>query len=80
MADHRSTERRRAYKGGQINAERLPSPDCLIRNLSDTGACLEFNTALIPLDEFDLIIQPESLNRRCRVAWRKPQRMGVRFV
>jgi hypothetical protein len=54
--------------------------DCLIRNLSDRGACLEIDSALVPVDEFDLIILPEYLNRKCRVAWRKPKRIGVRFV
>ena len=36
-ADQRSTQRCRAYERGRINAELLPSTDCLIRNLSDTG-------------------------------------------
>jgi hypothetical protein len=78
--EHRSSQRLRTYKGGRVNAERLPGVDCLIRNLSDKGACLEIDSALVPVDEFDLVILPEYLNRKCRVAWRTPKRIGVRFV
>lgn len=78
--DHRAASRQRTYKGGRINAERLPGMDCVIRNLSDTGACLEIDSSLVTVDEFNLVIKPEYLTRKCRVAWRKPQKIGVRFV
>ncbi len=78
--DHRTASRQRTYKGGRINAERLPGMDCVIRNLSDTGACLEIDSSLVTVDEFNLVIKPEYLTRKCRVAWRKPQKIGVRFV
>jgi len=80
MADRRSAQRLRAYKGGRIIAKRHPERDCLVRNLSDTGACLEIDGSLVAVDEFNLIIKPENLIRICRVAWRKPQKIGVRFV
>ena len=51
--------------------------DCLIRNLSDKGACLEIDSARVTVDEFDLVILPEYLNRKCRVVLRW---IGVRFV
>jgi hypothetical protein len=54
--------------------------DCLIRNLSDKGACLEIDSARVTVDEFDLVILPEYLNRKCRVAWRTAKRMGIRFL
>ena len=79
MAEHRSL-RLPAFKRGRINAERLLGIDCLIRNLSDTGAALEIDSKLVPEDEFDLVILPEYLNRRCSVVWRKPKGIGVRFV
>lgn len=78
--DNRRKPRQRTYKGGRINAERLPGMDCVIRNLSDTGACLEIESTLVPIDEFNLVIKPEFLTRKCHVAWRKPQKIGVRFV
>ena len=75
--EHRSSQRLRAYKGGRVNAERLPGVDCLIRNLSDEGVAW---SALVPVDEFDLVILPEYLNRKCSVAWRRAKRMGIRFL
>lgn len=80
MEDLRDSKRQRTYKGGRINAERLPGMDCVVRNLSDTGACLEIDSAVIPVNEFNLVIKPEYLTRRCQVAWRRPQKIGVRFV
>jgi hypothetical protein len=80
MADRRRDQRQRTYKGGRINAKSLPGMDCLIRNLSDTGVCLEIDSSLVPVGEFNLVILPEYLNRKCRVVWRKPQRIGVRFI
>ena len=79
-SDLRKARRVRAYKGGRINAASLPGLDCLVRNLSPTGACLEVDSAAVPVDEFDLVIMPEYLSRKCRVAWRQPQKIGVRFI
>jgi hypothetical protein len=78
--EHRRAQRQRTYKGGHINRASGPGIDCLIRNLSDTGACLEIESGRIPDDRFQLVIKPESLVRICEVAWRKPQKIGVRFV
>ena len=80
MGDRRSADRLRTFKRGRINAERLPGMDCLIRSLSTTGASLEIDSKLVPVDEFNLVILPEYINRKCRVVWRKPQKIGVRFV
>ena len=80
MSDRRSAPRLRTFKRGRINAERMPGMDCLIRNLSDTGAALEIDSSLVAVDEFNLVILPEYLNRKCRVVWRKPKWIGVRFV
>jgi hypothetical protein len=81
MADRRSTLRHRTFKGGRIITERPPTAtDCLVRNLSDFGACLEIGNSLVPMNEFNLVIKPENFVRICRVVWRKPQKIGVRFV
>jgi len=78
--EHRKARRVRAYKGGRINAATLPGLDCLVRNLSPTGACLEVDSTAVPVDEFDLLIKPEYLTRQCQVVWRQPRKIGVRFV
>jgi len=34
----------------------------------------------IALDEFDLVILPEYLKRRCKVIWRQQDKLGVEFA
>jgi len=80
MEERRRAPRSRSYKSGQINAEGYPSIDCIIRNLTDGGACIEVDSKLVRTDQFRLVIHPEYLNRLCDVVWREPKRIGVKFV
>ena len=80
MQERRTSSRNRSYKGGQINAEGYPSVDCIVRNLTDVGACLEVDSRLVQANCFGLVIKPEYLNRSCEVVWREPRRIGVKFV
>jgi hypothetical protein len=80
MSERRRKPRIRAYQGARINMARRPGIDCLVRNLSDTGACLEIPSEMVPVDQFSVVIKPEFVSRRCRVAWRKPGRIGVQFL
>ena len=75
----RSATRQRAYKGGRINFA-TAGVDCIIRNLSATGACLEAESPVPIPDKFRLVIKPEFLIRECEVAWRRSHKIGVRFV
>jgi hypothetical protein len=79
MDDLRRQPRTRTFKSGTISLGAL-SLDCLIRNLSKTGACLELKGSSETLpDEFKLIIKPESLFRTCKVKWRDGHKVGVSF-
>jgi PilZ domain len=54
--------------------------DCLVRNLSETGAAIEVpNQPGIPA-QFELSITRLGLIMSCRVVWRKDHRIGVAFV
>jgi hypothetical protein len=53
--------------------------DCVIRNLSEGGAKLEFATVRGIPQNFDLMI-PGHRPQPCRVAWRALKEMGVQFV
>lgn len=80
MDDRRHEPRSRAFKSGTISVG-AGCVECLIRNFSKAGACLEIkgNTTAVPND-FKLIIKPESLFRTCKVIWRNRDRIGVVFV
>ena len=79
MDNNRSAIRQRTFKGGSISPVEGAPTECLIRNLSETGACLEVSNPTGIPDNFKLIIRPEIITRSCEVAWRSAQRIGVRF-
>ena len=53
--------------------------DCLIRNLSEGGAKLEFATVRGIPQSFDLLV-PGHRPHHCRVAWRALKELGVQFL
>jgi hypothetical protein len=76
----RKCSRRRVLKGAQIIfAGRQAAIDCVVRDLSEGGACLKvFSPIGIP-DTFELRVDSDSL-RSCRVVWRKAAQIGVEFT
>ena len=79
MDERRSRQRQRTLKAGTIAFDRAAGIDCLLRNLSDTGACLEVESPIGVPDAFILVVEKDGLKRPCRVAWRSARRIGVRF-
>jgi hypothetical protein len=79
MDDKRDVPRQRTFKGGSVSLA-SGSIDCIIRNLSGTGALIEFSGPIAMPDTFVLIVKPELLKRSCIVAWRSANRVGVRFT
>jgi hypothetical protein len=78
-----SSERRRqrlkTFKGGAIIYGLVPPVDCIVRNLSDTGAAIQLVDPASTPDAFQLLIKPEMIKRTCNVVWRSETRIGVRF-
>ena len=53
--------------------------NCLVRNLSVTGAALEVsNESRIPA-RFVLVVPGDGLHLPCRTVWRKSHRIGIVF-
>ena len=79
MAERKRYPRPRTLKAGKIVFNRhFCVFDCTVRNLSETGACLELpSTKGIP-DRFDLLVGPKTA-RPCRVTWQNDTRVGVAF-
>jgi hypothetical protein len=78
---HDRAERRKVLMSGKIisNSAAGANTDCVVRDVSDTGACLILGTAVGIPNEFDLVIEKDVAVRRCRVEWRSPSRLGVSF-
>lgn len=61
------------FDGGQTRV------GCVIRDISDGGAKIEFPTVRGIPQTFDLLI-PGHQTRACRVAWRALKELGVQFL
>jgi hypothetical protein len=77
MDNRRRDARRRIYKSGTILLGSWKVP-CTVRNLTETGACLEVQTTYgIPATfEFTLSGCP---SRNCKVVWLRETKVGVEF-
>ncbi|WP_422039456.1 PilZ domain-containing protein [Roseibium sp.] len=73
--------RSRALKKGKLIFNRgLRSVPCIVRNLSDSGAKLEFEQAYLLPQEFVLQIDLEDFEVTCQRRWEDGLRCGVEFI
>jgi hypothetical protein len=80
MPERRYTSRERTLKGCRIAFNHDSSViDCIVRNRSDSGACLQVESPLGIPNEFDLISDADAGRRHCKVVWRSEKRIGVAF-
>jgi len=79
MNEHRISPRRRVLKTGQIAFnDKAPKLECTVRNLSETGACLQVSTTFGMPGNFGLVI--DGVHHTCRVVWRTDTKLGVAFT
>ena len=80
MDDRRKHARIPTLKGGRILFNRrLNVVDCVVRDMSEGGACLQVEDAGWLPAAFDLTVPIDGLKRTCRVAWRSADRLGVAY-
>jgi hypothetical protein len=81
MVECRRSPRLRTYIGGKISFHASYCiVDCLVRDLSTSGAKLVFSgSAMIP-GSFDLLLPGKGLKLRAEVVWRGHNRIGVAFL
>ena len=53
--------------------------DCLICNMSISGAALEVSNPLEIAERFDLFFKADGTHIPCHVVWRQEERIGVAF-
>lgn len=80
FTDRRSGERRRVLKGARLAFNKgFGAFECVVRNLSESGARLSFGeTSAVP-SQFDLQISGEDVFRKATVRWRTMTALGVSF-
>jgi hypothetical protein len=74
----RIAQRRRVLKSARIEFGGIEL-DCVVRNISATGAAIEVSSPMQCPFAFVLAIPSDESVRHCRVVWRRGKRMGVRF-
>jgi diguanylate cyclase (GGDEF)-like protein len=80
MQDRRAETRRRILKEGKILFNgRRSAIDCVLRNFSPTGACLEVASPVGLPDTFELLIDGETQPRASASIWRRDNKIGVAF-
>ncbi len=80
MTERRNAPRQKTYKVGRIAfGGNRAVMGCIVRNLSDTGACLGVESPVDLPDAFNLVFDSGEASRTCYVMWRTDRRMGVAF-
>ena len=78
MSEKRAVARRRVLKAAKIEFTGS-AIDCTVHNLSKLGAALNVASPVGIPDEFVLVIPSDGVRTACRVVWRKPDQIGIRF-
>ena len=78
--ERRRAPRLRTLLGGKlVHSGGLFSMNCVVRNLSDTGARISLPPSAGAPDTFDLIDLKHGVAFACRVVWRQYPLVGVAF-
>lgn len=75
MSRQKSLLRGLAYLGNSPSAM-----SCLVRDISEIGARLQFGGPVTVPDALDLHIPAKNQTLRCKVKWREADEIGVSFV
>ena len=79
MEERRRAQRQKTLKAGRILIDPNTSAlDCIVRNLSSSGALLVVSSLAVP-DRFELLFAANRARHQCRVVWRAMDRVGVEF-
>ena len=80
MDERRHFGRHRTYKGARIAfKDDRAAIQCVVRNLSDAGACLAVESPVGIPETFHLVFNTGEQGRSCRIVWRGKDRVGVAF-
>jgi hypothetical protein len=79
MDERRKFPRHRVLKGATIAFDHCTGVSCMVRNLSDGGACIEMACVVGVPQNFMLVIDSDKGSRKSRVVWKTERRIGVSF-
>jgi diguanylate cyclase (GGDEF)-like protein len=80
MEERRRTPRTRSLRAGKVLLnDRRSVIDCVVRNLSQGGACVQVASIVGIPAVFELLIDGERESRACTTVWQAHNRIGVAF-
>ena len=78
--DKRKARRHRLRRDAWVMLDAGQRCECLITNISDRGAHISIADSDALPDNFVLLLAENgATRRRCRVIWRKPREIGIKF-
>jgi PilZ domain len=81
MQDRRESVRDKVFLGGVAEINQAGSRmDCVVRNFSDSGACIEFDSAKPIPEQVNLTISRKGRSYLARAIWRQANRVGLAFL
>ncbi len=80
FADKRQFGRRHTQVRAWVRIAGRPAVQCIVRNLSDGGALLEFDEDVWVPFSFRLVSDDQSIDKVCEVRHQTGSRIGVQFV
>lgn len=79
--EKRESERIRSFLRAQIIFNnRMTTIDCIVKNISPTGARVALNDTLAVPTEFDIYIPQRGRSHHARLVWRDKDSIGVDFI
>ena len=77
--EKRIAPRHRVLKQGRLAFDGGGAVDCMVRNMSNTGARVEVVNPVGLPGAFTLVIPSDKFTRRCHAVWSHDKRIGVAF-
>jgi len=80
MQERRKQQRSRVFWEGKVSFNRRQSVlDCVVRNMSDTGAKLAVTESAFVPREFELVVPKRDAAYQARIIWRQSDEVGIEF-
>ena len=78
--DHRLAVRRRVLKEAKVVLGDWSTIDCILRNVSDGGARLQFSDPVVLPEQFNLLLVASNTLQPVRRAWERGTSAGIEFA
>jgi hypothetical protein len=79
MPDRRQSVRDKVLYGGVAEINERSTMDCVVRNISERGACVELESAGTLPGEMNLTIARKGRSFLARLIWRQANKVGLAF-